>query len=133
MVQEFIARTAIKREKLDALIERILIQYGDDSVQELECATVLFNIKPGDKIIEDRRLEVILSSPADMWFIRRKTATGKWLYLREETIMASPLARRYEENMDRCLKCMRTSLKINGALQRNKTDGGDGICGKAAR
>ena len=49
---------SLKLKKLDEIIERILIQYGDDSVQELECATVLFNSVSNlaTKIIEDRRL-----------------------------------------------------------------------------
>ncbi len=95
---------SLKLKKLDEIIERILIQYGDDSVQELECATVLFNSVSNlaTKIIEDRRLGgFIEQSSRYVYYTERDPVTGRWWYLREARIMASASGGKYVILMDR--------------------------------
>lgn len=95
---------ALKTKKLDEIIERILIQYGDDSVQELETATVLFNSVSNlaAKVIEDRRLGgFIEQSSRYVYYTEKDPVTGRWWYLREERIMQSACAGRYVVLMDR--------------------------------
>ncbi|MBI4598843.1 FAD-dependent thymidylate synthase [Candidatus Uhrbacteria bacterium] len=106
----------IKVKKLEGIIERILIQYGDDSVQELECATVLFNSVSNlaSKVIEDRRLGgFIEQSSRYVLYSERDPVTGRWMYLREPTIMASPEVDAYVHIMDRCFELyVRLSEKL---------------------
>ncbi|MFH1315190.1 MAG: FAD-dependent thymidylate synthase [Candidatus Uhrbacteria bacterium] len=97
----------LKRKKLDQLIERVLIQYGDDSVQELETATVIFNSisNLATKAIEDRRLGAFIEqSSRYVIYTERDRASGKWLYYREPRIMVSPLADQYTKVMDGCFE-----------------------------
>ncbi|TAK03951.1 hypothetical protein EPO34_02215 [Patescibacteria group bacterium] len=94
----------VKAKKLEGIIERVLIQYGDDSVQELECATVLFNSVSNlaTKAIEDRRLAgFIEQSSRYVLYTERDPVTGYWLYLREKRIMESPHADEYVRVMDK--------------------------------
>ncbi len=94
----------LKMKKLSEIIERILIQYGDDSVQELEWATVLFNSVSNlaTKVIEDRRLGgFIEQSSRYVYYTEKDPVTGRWWYLREPRIMASPQGGRYVILMDR--------------------------------
>ncbi len=100
-----VAIGGLREGKLEQLIERILIQYGDDSVQELEWATVLFNSVSNlaAKAIEDRRLGAFIEqSSRYVLYTERDPVTGNWFYYREPKIMASPHAARYVELMDRC-------------------------------
>ena len=97
----------LKRKKLDKLIERVLIQYGDDSVQELETATVIFNSisNLATKAIEDRRLGAFIEqSSRYVIYTERDRASGNWLYYRESRIMASSLADQYTKVMDSCFE-----------------------------
>ncbi len=94
----------LKTAKLNEIIERILIQYGDDSVQELEWATVLFNSVSNlaTKVIEDRRLGgFIEQSSRYVYYTERDPVTGRWWYLREKRIMESAHGGRYVLTMDR--------------------------------
>jgi thymidylate synthase ThyX len=94
----------LKTQKLSEIIERILIQYGDDSVQELEWATVLFNSVSNlaTKVIEDRRLGgFIEQSSRYVYYTERDPVTGRWWYLRETAIMKSPQAGSYVILMDK--------------------------------
>lgn len=94
----------LKMQKLEEIIERILIQYGDDSVQELESATVLFNSVSNlaTKVIEDRRLGgFIEQSSRYVYYTERDPVTGRWWYLREARIMGSASGGRYVVLMDR--------------------------------
>ncbi|PJA47698.1 hypothetical protein CO172_00360 [Candidatus Uhrbacteria bacterium CG_4_9_14_3_um_filter_36_7] len=98
---------SIKAKKLDQIIERILLQYGDDSVQELEYATVLFNSVSNiaTKIIEDRRLGgFIEQSSRYVVYSQRDPVSGHWFYLREHRIMESPHADLYIKTMDACFE-----------------------------
>lgn len=95
----------LREGKLEQLIERILIQYGDDSVQELECATVLFNSVSNlaAKAIEDRRLGAFIEqSSRYVLYTERDPVTGNWFYYRDPLIMASTHAAKYVDLMDRC-------------------------------
>ncbi|MBU0531415.1 MAG: FAD-dependent thymidylate synthase [Candidatus Uhrbacteria bacterium] len=97
----------LKRKKLDKLIERVLIKFGDDSVQELETATVLFNSisNLATKFIEDRRLgSYIEQSSRYVVYTERDQHSGKWLYYREPRIMESRLADKYTNVLDRCFE-----------------------------
>ncbi len=95
----------LREGKLEQLIERILIQYGDDSVQELECATVLFNSVSNlaAKAIEDRRLGAYIEqSSRYVLYTERDPVTGNWFYYREPKIIASTHGAKYVDLMDRC-------------------------------
>ncbi len=94
----------LKVKKLDEIIERILLQYGDDSVQELETATVLFNSVSNlaSKLIEDRRLgSFIEQSSRYIVYNDRDLVTGKFAYYRDPRIMASSHGEAYERVLDR--------------------------------
>ena len=95
----------LREGKLDKLIERILIQYGDDSVQELEFSTVLFNSVSNlaTKEIEDRRLGAFIEqSSRYVLYTEKDPVTNNWYYYRDTAIMQSPLGSRYVEVMDKC-------------------------------
>jgi len=97
----------LKRKKLDKLIERVLIQYGDDSVQELETATVIFNSisNLATKAIEDRRLGAFIEqSSRYVIYTERDRASGNWLYYREPRIMESSLGDEYIRVLDSCFE-----------------------------
>lgn len=95
----------VDRAKAQALIERVLLQFGDDSVQEYEYATVLFisvsNL--ATKMIEDRRLAAYIEqSSRYVAYTQRDPVSGAWRYYREPRIIGSSLGVRYVETMDRC-------------------------------
>lgn len=108
IAKEFIDEEGeIKRKKLDKLIERVLIQYGDDSVQELETATVLFNSVSNlaTKAIEDRRLGAFIEqSSRYVIYTERDKVTGNWMYYREPRVMKSALGDKYTNVLDRCFE-----------------------------
>jgi thymidylate synthase ThyX len=97
----------LREGKLEQLIERILIQYGDDSVQELEYATVLFNSVSNlaTKEIEDRRLGgYIEQSSRYVYYNQKDQVNGDWLYYRPQAILNSPLRQEYISVMDECFE-----------------------------
>lgn len=96
---------SLREGKLDRLIERILIQYGDDSVQELECSTVLFNSVSNlaAKAIEDRRLGAYIEqSSRYVLYTEKDPVTDNWYYYRDPAIMQSSLGTEYVRIMDGC-------------------------------
>lgn len=103
LLKEFIEQGMISHEKAEALIERVLIAYGDDSVGELEGAHVSFeNISIlATKEIEDRRIG---GSPIEKStryvFFDEKDEMGSYKYIREPKIMASAHASKYVETLD---------------------------------
>ena len=106
----------VNREKAEALIDRVLLQFGDDSVQELECATTLITSisNLATKKIEDRRLGSYMEqSSRYVIYTQRDPVTGAWRYYREPRIMASVFASRYITLMD---KCFATYAKLVEAL-----------------
>lgn len=102
LLKEFIQEGQLDPRHADELIARILIQYGDDSVQELESAWLSFegisNI--ATKIIEDRRLGAYIEQSSRYVLYDERDESGHFRYLREPTIMASRHAQQYEEVMD---------------------------------
>jgi thymidylate synthase ThyX len=102
LLQEFVQAGQFDPTKADALIQRILIQYGDDSVQEHESAWLSFEgiSNLATKAIEDRRLGAYIEQSSRYVFYDQRDAAGRFRYLREPTIMASRHARRFEEVMD---------------------------------
>lgn len=98
---------SLREQKLDELIERILIQYGDDSVQELEYASVLFNSVSNlaAKMIEDRRLGAYIEqSSRYVLYTQKDPITDSWYYYRPEAILSSSLKGQYIEIMDACFE-----------------------------
>ena len=107
---------SVNREKAEALIGRVLLQFGDDSVQELEYATTLITSisNLATKKIEDRRLASYMEqSSRYVIYTQRDPVTGAWRYYREPRIMASVFASRYVALMD---KCFATYAKLVEAL-----------------
>lgn len=103
LLKEFVQEGQIDPIHADKLIERVLIAYGDDSVGELEGTHVSFeNISMlSTKEIEDRRIG---GSPIEKStryvFFAEKDEEGKYRYVREPRIMASPYAAEYEATLD---------------------------------
>lgn len=107
---------SIDRDRAEALIGRVLLQFGDDSVQELECATVLFTSisNLATKKIEDRRLgSYIEQSSRYVIYTQRDPVTGAWRYYREPRITQSVFGERFVGLMDRCFE---TYAKLVEAL-----------------
>ena len=102
LLREFIREGVLDAVHADALIERILVEYGDDSVQELESAWLglegVSNL--ATKVVEDRRLSGPIEQSTRYVFYDERDAEGRYRYLREPTIMASRLGGRYEEVLD---------------------------------
>jgi len=102
-----VERGSLREAKLEKLIERILIQYGDDSVQELETASVLFNSVSNlaTKMIEDRRLGAFIEqSSRYVLYTQKDPVTNNWYYYRDPVILNSSLGVRYVELLDRCFE-----------------------------
>ena len=103
LLREFIQGGQLNPQHADELIQRILIAYGDDSVQELESAWLalesISNI--ATKAIEDRRLGAYIEQSSRYVLYDERDEDGRFRYYREPAIMASPaLASRYTKVMD---------------------------------
>ena len=106
----------VDRQKPRRLSGRVLLQFGDDSVQELEYATVLVTSisNLATKKIDARRLGSYMEqSSRYVIYTQRDPVTGAWRYYREPRIMASVFASRYVTLMD---KCFATYAKLVEAL-----------------
>lgn len=102
LLKEFIEDGQLDHEHADELITRILIAFGDDSVQELESAWLsIENVSNVEtKEIEDGRLEAYIEkSSRYKWFNKRNDA-GQFGYYREPRIMASRHAAAFEQTLD---------------------------------
>jgi thymidylate synthase ThyX len=102
LLREFIREGNLDAAHADELIERILIAFGDDSVQELESAWLAFEgvSNLATKVVEDRRLGAFIEQSSRYVFYDERDVGGRYRYLREPTIMASPLADRFVAVMD---------------------------------
>ncbi len=102
LLKEFIEEGKVDAKHADELIQRILIQYGDDSVQELESAWLsLENVSNiATKVIEDRRLGAYIEQSSRYVFYDEKNAAGQYRYLREPSIMQSAHAQMFLDTMD---------------------------------
>lgn len=103
LLKEFIKDGILDPLHANDLIARILIQYGDDSVGELEGAHLsLEQISVlQTKDIEDRRIG---GSPIEQStryvFYDQKDAEGKWLYYRGTEVTEGSFGKQYIETMD---------------------------------
>jgi len=104
LLKEFLDENGeIKIGHADDLIERILVQYGDDSVGELEGIHLsleqISNL--ATKKIEDKRIG---GSPIEQSsryvFYYQKNENGQFKYLREKKIMQSKFAEEYLSTME---------------------------------
>lgn len=102
LLKEFIEDGQLDPIHADELITRILIAFGDDSVQELESAWAsLENVSNvATKIIEDRRLGGFIEQSSRYVLYDQRDDQNRFRYYREPTIMASGYAQRYEVTMD---------------------------------
>ncbi len=99
----------VKDERIDPvksteLIERILIQYGDDSVGELEGAHLaLENISNlATKEIEDRRIGGSPIEQSSRYVVYdHKDENGNYRYYKDNVILDSPVGELYVQTMDR--------------------------------
>ncbi len=102
LLKEFVEDGQLDPEHADGLITRVLIQYGDDSVQELESAWVsmeeVSNVMT--KLVEDCRLLAFIEQSSRYVFYDQRDDQGRFRYLREPRIMASRHAAAFEQTMD---------------------------------
>lgn len=103
LLKEFVKEGNLNPEKADKLIQRVLIQFGDDSVGELEGGHVAFeNISMiATKEIEDRRIggSPIEKSTRYVWF-DQKDKQGNYPYVKVPEIMSSKYANKYIKVMN---------------------------------
>lgn len=102
-LNEFLKAGVVDQRHAKELVERVLIQYGDDSVGELEGAHLAFeNISNlATKEIEDSRIG---GSPIEQStryvFYDQRDEPGNYRYLRVPEIMRSVLAEEFVRTMD---------------------------------
>lgn len=96
------AHQIVAVHRAEAFYERVLIGYGDDSVAELGGAHVacegISNIAA--KALEDSRIGISPLEKSTRYVAFNRKVEGRYRYLREATIMASPHAHAYETAMD---------------------------------
>ncbi|MGQ9548705.1 MAG: FAD-dependent thymidylate synthase [Roseiflexus sp.] len=96
------AHQIVAVHRAEAFYERVLIGYGDDSVAELGGAHVacegVSNIAA--KALEDSRIGISALEKSTRYVAFNRKVEGRYRYLREAAIMASPHARAYETAMD---------------------------------
>ncbi len=96
------AHQIVAVHRAEAFYERVLIGYGDDSVAELGGAHVacegVSNIAA--KALEDSRIGISPLEKSTRYVAFNRKVEGRYRYLREATIMASPHAHAYETAMD---------------------------------
>jgi thymidylate synthase ThyX len=92
----------VATQQAEAFYERVLIGYGDDSVAELGGAHIacedISNIAA--KALEDSRLGIAPLEKSTRYVTFHRKVEGRYRYLREPSIMASPHAARYEAALD---------------------------------
>lgn len=107
LLDEFIKKGQIEHKKTDSLIERVLIEYGDDSVAELAGGVQLCveNVSQiAVKLIEDRRIGVAYIEQSSRYVVYdQKDANGNYRYLQDaekNPIMQSEHAQYFKQGMD---------------------------------
>jgi len=107
LIDEFLKKGEIDPKKADALIERVLIAYGDDSVAELAggiqlCVENVSQITT--KLIEDRRIGVAYIEQSSRYVVYdQKDAKGNYRYLQDaeqNPIIAGEHAQAFKQGMD---------------------------------
>lgn len=103
LLKEFLKDGQLNVERTQELIERILNEYGDDSVGELEGAHLALEQVSNllTKIVEDARIG---GSPIEQStryvFYDQKDSNGNYKYYRGKEILESALAKDYTATMD---------------------------------
>lgn len=89
-------------DQADKVIERILIKFGDDSVQEFESAFLsmeqISNV--ATKAIEDKRLAAYIEQSTRYVFYDEKNERGEYKYYRPRVLIGSGLDVDYIQTMD---------------------------------
>ncbi|HSE40234.1 MAG TPA: FAD-dependent thymidylate synthase [Acidobacteriota bacterium] len=103
LLKEFLKDGELNVTRTQELIERILNEYGDDSVGELEGAHLALEQVSNvlTKLVEDRRIG---GSPIEQStryvFYDQKDKEGRYKYYRGEEILNSPVGNEYVQTMD---------------------------------
>src|SRR3989338_3782695 len=103
LLKEFVEAGQIDPAKAEALIERVLIAFGDDSVGELEGAHVSFEdiSNLATKEIEDRRIGGSPIEKSTRYVLYDQPGPdGRFRYHRDPAVMASEHAAAYAPTMD---------------------------------
>jgi thymidylate synthase ThyX len=104
LLKEFLDKNGeINRQKLDGLIERVLIAFGDDSVGEQEKTHLACeNISNlATKETEDCRIDVSPIEQSSRYVVYdQRDRNGKFRYLRPKEVIDAGLLPQYEEAMD---------------------------------
>ncbi len=90
-------------EKAEAFFERVLVQYGDDSVAELGVTHMAIENVSNVivKLIEDRRIGLNpLEKSSRYVYFNQKNDKGEYGYIRPESLIKSSLSKVYLEAMD---------------------------------
>lgn len=114
LLKEFIKNGELNVTRTQELIERVLNEYGDDSVGELEGAHLsleqISNLLT--KIVEDCRIG---GSPIEQStryvFYDRKDSKGRFKYYRGQEILESGLGKKYEETLDQIFELYTSAVE----------------------
>ncbi|MBI4014838.1 MAG: FAD-dependent thymidylate synthase [Candidatus Aenigmarchaeota archaeon] len=89
-------------KKAEEFYDRVLVEYGDDSVAELGGAHIaLENVSMiATKLVEDSRIGLSPLEKSTRYVYFNEKENGRYKYCREPAIMASRFARLYEETCD---------------------------------
>jgi thymidylate synthase ThyX len=96
----------IQTRKAEEFYDRVLVGYGDDSVAELAGAHIaLEDISIlATKIVEDARLGLSPLEKSTRYVYFDTKRDGRWMYLREKTLMGSEFADVYTKSCDMCFE-----------------------------
>ena len=123
--------------------DRVLLEYGDDSVAELGEAQIaiegLSNIAV--KKIEDRRIGLSYLEKSSRYVTWNKKENGKYRFYRDEKIMSSKFANMYEDscnlsfdiyskNIEPMVNYIREKYSIEKYSFKDSTDGKEKLFGK---
>lgn len=96
------AEQLVAVQQAEAFYERVLVGYGDDSVAELGGAHLacegISNIAA--KALEDARIGISPLEKSTRYVVFNRKLGGRYRFLREHEIMASPHASAYEQALD---------------------------------
>lgn len=97
---------AIDTEKAEEFYDRVLVGFGDDSIAELAGAHIaLEDISIiATKIVEDSRIGLSPLEKSTRYVYFDEKRDGKWLYLREPTLIQSGFSELYEQTCDLCFQ-----------------------------
>jgi thymidylate synthase ThyX len=123
----------VATQRAEAFYERVLVGYGDDSVAELGGAHIacegVSNIAA--KVLEDSRIGISPLEKSTRYVVFNKKVNGRYRYVREPQIMASPHAARYEAAMDNLFDTYTELLEPTIAWVRAETPREEGTSERA--